>query len=57
MLYKKELEEYMSYDIGSYCNDDWNLAQKLMLNGCDPLPSEAVLDKGLNGLPEALPHQ
>ncbi|KAB5556231.1 hypothetical protein DKX38_007140 [Salix brachista] len=35
---KKEMEEYMDYDIGSYCKDDWNLAQKLMVNGSDALP-------------------
>ncbi|KAL6131015.1 hypothetical protein ACLB2K_069393 [Fragaria x ananassa] len=35
---KKELEEYMTYDIGDICNDDWKLAQKLMVHGCDPLP-------------------
>ncbi|XP_009799568.1 probable methyltransferase At1g29790 [Nicotiana sylvestris] len=38
VLMKKELEEYMDYDIGSYCKDDWNLAQKLIIYGCDPLP-------------------
>ncbi|KAB2630188.1 hypothetical protein D8674_007707 [Pyrus ussuriensis x Pyrus communis] len=45
VLYKKELEEYMSYDIGSYCNDDWNSAKKLMLNGCDPLPRRRCLTR------------
>ncbi|KDP28553.1 hypothetical protein JCGZ_14324 [Jatropha curcas] len=35
---KKELEEYMDYDVGEICNDDWKLAQKLMIHGCDPLP-------------------
>lgn len=35
---KKELEEYMNYDIEEICNDDWKLAQKLMVHGCDPLP-------------------
>ncbi|KAH0686372.1 hypothetical protein KY284_016925 [Solanum tuberosum] len=43
VLMKKELEEYMEYEIGSYCKDDWNLAQKLMLNGCDPLPRRRCL--------------
>lgn len=38
VLMKKELEEYMDYDIGSYCKDDWNIAQTLLINGCDPLP-------------------
>ncbi|KAK7275098.1 hypothetical protein RIF29_16205 [Crotalaria pallida] len=45
VLYKKELEEYMDYDIGSYCDDDWNLAQKLMLNGCDPVPRRRCLTR------------
>ncbi|TMW82270.1 hypothetical protein EJD97_006364 [Solanum chilense] len=35
---KSELEEYMDYDVGEMCNDDWRLAQKLMVHGCDPLP-------------------
>ncbi|XP_057979887.1 probable methyltransferase At1g29790 [Malania oleifera] len=35
---KKELEDYMDYDVGEFCNDDWKLAQKLMIHGCDPLP-------------------
>ncbi|GFZ00975.1 S-adenosyl-L-methionine-dependent methyltransferases superfamily protein [Actinidia rufa] len=35
---KQDLEEYMDYDIGEICNDDWKLAQKLMVHGCDPLP-------------------
>ncbi|KAJ6737611.1 S-ADENOSYL-L-METHIONINE-DEPENDENT METHYLTRANSFERASE SUPERFAMILY PROTEIN-RELATED [Salix viminalis] len=38
VLMRKEMEEYMDYDIGSYRKDDWNLAQKLMINGSDPLP-------------------
>ncbi|GMY21664.1 putative methyltransferase pmt21 [Fagus crenata] len=45
VLHKKELEEYMDYDIGSYCNDDWNLAQRLMVNGCDPLPRRRCLTR------------
>ena len=35
---KEELEEYMDYDVGDFCKDDWKLAQKLMVHGCDPLP-------------------
>ncbi|WOH14350.1 hypothetical protein DCAR_0933869 [Daucus carota subsp. sativus] len=45
VLMKKELEEYMDYDIASYCKDDWNLAQKLMINGCDPLPRRRCLTR------------
>ncbi|KAJ8630499.1 hypothetical protein MRB53_023822 [Persea americana] len=37
-LMKKELEEYMDYDVGDFCRDDWKLAQLLMVHGCDPLP-------------------
>lgn len=37
-LMKKELEEYMDYDVGDFCKDDWKLAQLLMVHGCDPLP-------------------
>ncbi|KAL8540839.1 hypothetical protein ACS0TY_002170 [Phlomoides rotata] len=42
---KKELEEYMDYDVGSYCKDDWILGQKLMLRGCDPLPRRRCLSR------------
>lgn len=45
VLHKKDFEQYMGYDIGSYCDDDWNLAQKLMLNGCDPLPRRRCLTR------------
>ncbi|RWR85229.1 S-adenosyl-L-methionine-dependent methyltransferases superfamily protein [Cinnamomum micranthum f. kanehirae] len=37
-LMKKELEEFMDYDVGDFCRDDWKLAQLLMVHGCDPLP-------------------
>lgn len=45
VAFKKDLEEYMDYDIGSYCNDDWKLAQRLMVNGCDPLPRRRCLTR------------
>lgn len=45
VLMKKDLEEYMDYDIASYCKDDWNLAQKLMISGCDPLPRRRCLTR------------
>ncbi|XVF57485.1 hypothetical protein PTKIN_Ptkin06aG0209100 [Pterospermum kingtungense] len=45
VLMKNELQEYMDYDIGSYCKDDWHLAQKLMVNGCDPLPRRRCLTR------------
>nr|GLL25197.1 uncharacterized protein LOC109188609 [Ipomoea trifida] len=40
---KSDLEEYMDYDVGEICNDDWKLAQKLMVHGCDPLPRRRCL--------------
>ncbi|KMZ72709.1 S-adenosyl-L-methionine-dependent methyltransferases superfamilyprotein [Zostera marina] len=43
VLMKKQLEDYMQYDIGSYCADDWDLGQKLILGGCDPLPMRRCL--------------
>eukprot|EP00249_Psilotum_nudum_P014338 c24774_g1_i1 orf=657-2150(-) len=40
---KSELEDYMGYDVGDYCKDDWPLAEKLMTHGCDPLPRRRCL--------------
>lgn len=31
-------DRYMDYKLYEMCPDDWNVAQKLMLAGCDPLP-------------------
>lgn len=33
-----ELVQYMSYDVGGECPSDDNLAQRLLLKGCEPLP-------------------
>ncbi|KAI4310955.1 hypothetical protein MLD38_035897 [Melastoma candidum] len=43
---RKGLERYMDYEVSSYCKDDWNLAQKLMISGCDPLPRRRCLTRG-----------
>eukprot|EP00249_Psilotum_nudum_P035998 c6124_g1_i1 orf=737-2071(+) len=32
------LEFYMNYTVGELCPDDWHIAQRLMLRGCEPLP-------------------
>ncbi|KAK1440486.1 hypothetical protein QVD17_06313 [Tagetes erecta] len=42
---KRELQVYMDYDIGSFCKDDWNVAQSLMIKGCDPLPRRRCLTR------------
>ncbi|XP_010936580.1 probable methyltransferase At1g29790 [Elaeis guineensis] len=55
VLMRKELEEYMNYDIGSYCNDDWHLAQKLMLGGCDPVPRRRCLARASKLYQQPLP--
>ncbi|KAK6162254.1 hypothetical protein DH2020_002095 [Rehmannia glutinosa] len=52
---KKELEEYMDYDIGDICNDDWKLAQKLMVHGCDPLPRRRCFSKAPQFYTKPLP--
>lgn len=52
---KKQLEEYMAYDIGDICNDDWKLAQKLMIHGCDPLPRRRCFAKSPQYYTKPLP--
>ncbi|KAK4411451.1 hypothetical protein Sango_0218100 [Sesamum angolense] len=52
---RKELEEYMDYDIGDICNDDWKLAQKLMVHGCDPLPRRRCFAKAPQFYTKPLP--
>lgn len=52
---KKELEEYMDYDIGDICNDDWRLAQKLLIHGCDPLPRRRCFAKAPQFYTKPLP--
>ncbi|XP_073275774.1 probable methyltransferase At1g29790 [Primulina huaijiensis] len=32
------LSQFMSYKVNSVCPDDWSLGQKLILQGCEPLP-------------------
>lgn len=55
VLMKKELEIYMNYDIGGYCKDDWNLGQKLMIQGCDPLPRRRCLARAPRLFQKPLP--
>ncbi|ONK68332.1 uncharacterized protein A4U43_C05F10320 [Asparagus officinalis] len=45
----------MDYDVGSYCKDDWNLAQKLILGGCDPLPRRRCLNRASRVYQKPLP--
>ncbi|XP_009350044.2 probable methyltransferase At1g29790 [Pyrus x bretschneideri] len=53
------LSQYMNYKVSGPCPDDWNLAQKLILRGCEPLPRRRCFAKtvpkvGLNPLPISL---
>lgn len=41
------LTQYMSYKLSGPCPDDWSLAQKLILRGCEPLPRRRCFAKSL----------
>ncbi|KAK2971474.1 hypothetical protein RJ640_020880 [Escallonia rubra] len=53
------LSQYMNYKVNGPCPDDWSLAQKLILQGCEPLPRRRCFAKtipkvGLNPYPVSL---
>lgn len=39
------LDRFMSYKVHSTCPDDWEIAQKLIVHGCDPLPRRRCFTK------------
>ncbi|CAN1266314.1 Probable methyltransferase At1g29790 [Linum perenne] len=39
------LSQYMNYKVSASCPDDWSLAQKLILRGCEPLPRRRCFAK------------
>lgn len=39
------LSQYMSYKVSGPCPDDWSVAQKLILHGCEPLPRRRCFAK------------
>ncbi|CAL0322357.1 unnamed protein product [Lupinus luteus] len=39
------LSQFMSYKISGPCPDDWSVAQKLILQGCEPLPRRRCFGK------------
>ncbi|KAF8410477.1 hypothetical protein HHK36_003006 [Tetracentron sinense] len=41
------LSQYMNYKVGGACLDDWSLAQKLILRGCEPLPRRRCFAKSI----------
>ncbi|PON70763.1 S-adenosyl-L-methionine-dependent methyltransferase superfamily protein [Parasponia andersonii] len=41
------LSQYMTYKISGPCPDDWSLAQKLILRGCEPLPRRRCFAKSI----------
>lgn len=41
------LSQYMNYKVSGPCPDDWSLAQKLILHGCEPLPRRRCLAKSV----------
>ncbi|KAK6939368.1 putative S-adenosyl-L-methionine-dependent methyltransferase [Dillenia turbinata] len=53
------LSQYMNYKVSGPCPDDWSLAQKLILRGCEPLPRRRCFAKvspkvGLSPFPNSL---
>ncbi|GFY95709.1 S-adenosyl-L-methionine-dependent methyltransferases superfamily protein [Actinidia rufa] len=53
------LSQYMNYRVNGPCPDDWSLAQKLILRGCEPLPrrrcfAKAIPKVGLYSFPISL---
>ncbi|KAK3424894.1 uncharacterized protein LOC104448821 [Eucalyptus grandis] len=53
------LTQYMSYKVTGPCPDDWSLAQKLILRGCEPLPrrrcfARSIPKVGLRPFPVSL---
>lgn len=41
------LSQYMTYKVSGPCPDDWSLAQKLILRGCEPLPRRRCFAKSV----------
>ncbi|KAF8377854.1 hypothetical protein HHK36_031241 [Tetracentron sinense] len=41
------LSQFMNYKVGGACPDDWSLAQKLILRGCEPLPRRRCFAKSI----------
>ncbi|XP_061350881.1 probable methyltransferase At1g29790 isoform X1 [Gastrolobium bilobum] len=53
------LSQYMNYKVYGPCQDDWIVAQKLILRGCEPLPrrrcfAKSISKVGLNPFPTSL---
>ncbi|KAK6115250.1 hypothetical protein DH2020_007519 [Rehmannia glutinosa] len=53
------LSQFMSYKVNGLCPDDWSLGQKLILQGCEPLPRRRCFAKtipkmGLHPFPISL---
>ncbi|XP_047323297.1 probable methyltransferase At1g29790 [Impatiens glandulifera] len=41
------LSNFMNYKVNGLCPDDWSLAQKLILKGCEPLPRRRCFAKSI----------
>ncbi|KAL2346257.1 hypothetical protein Fmac_000257 [Flemingia macrophylla] len=42
------LSRYMTYNVSRPCPDDWSVAQKLILRGCEPLPRRRCFAKTIS---------
>ncbi|XP_057435041.1 probable methyltransferase At1g29790 [Lotus japonicus] len=46
--YMEFLSQYMEYKAFGACPDDWSMAQKLILRGCEPLPRRRCFSKTIS---------
>lgn len=50
-----DVDRYMTYKLYGPCPDDWDLAQKLLLGGCEPLPRRRCFSKSPKMFSKPLP--
>ncbi|XP_009781541.1 putative methyltransferase At1g29790 [Nicotiana tabacum] len=55
LMYKEDLAQYMTYNVGKECPVDDVFAQRLMLKGCEPLPIRRCHPKAPAGYVEPTP--
>ncbi|XP_030473604.1 probable methyltransferase At1g29790 [Syzygium oleosum] len=55
LMFKEELAQYMSYEVGAECPVDDALSQRLMVKGCEPLPRRRCHPKNPAGFAEPIP--
>lgn len=56
VFYKDDIKKYMTYNVNGSCPDDEQLAQKLMLKGCEPLPRRRCRPAAADNYEEPIPY-